>query len=146
VVLFSRADAVQVTGTRVGSRADMSTELWRLPVPATALVKKPALVSLPGRQCEIYFHVEHHDGIWKRFSILFVAVEAFKCTYFTSCTAEMLAASGKLLDLGDTPWLCEVCNVQQTNARPSKQLRHLIVCLDRGPCYEFICADYVLSF
>ena len=125
----------------------MPTELWKLPIPVTALLKKPTFVPLPGRQYEIYFHFERDDGTWKMFSILFVAVEAFKCTYLTSCTTEMLAeAYGKLLDLGDTPWLSQVRKVHHSNARPSKQLQHLIVCVDRGPCYEFICADYVLSF
>ena len=136
-----------VTRTRMGSRVDMPTELWKLPVPVTASLKKPAFVLLPGRQCEIFFHFEREDGTWRMFSILFITVEAFKCTYLTSCRPEMLAeAYGKLLNLGDTPWLSEVRGIHHLNARPSKQLQHLSVCLDRGPCYEFICADYVLSF
>ncbi len=87
----------------------MPTELWKLPVPATALVKGPEFNVLAKRQCEISFHIEGNGTELIKISLLFDGVEAFKCTYLTSSSAEMFkAAYAKLVRLGAAPWLSEL--------------------------------------
>jgi hypothetical protein len=121
-------------------------ELWTLPVPATALVEGPTFAALPKRQCEISFYIEGNDGASTKLSLLFERVEAFKCTYLTSCTAEMFnAAYGKLVRLGATPWLSELLKTYNSSALAPKTLQHLMICFDDGPCYEIICIGYSVS-
>ena len=125
----------------------MSTELWKLAVPATSLLKRPVFLVLPKRECELYFHFEDGNGRWSRFFIQFSGVEAFKCTYPTSCdTLKLKAAYGKLIGLADTPWLAEIRQIYNRRMTPAKELQHLMICFEAGPCYEFICVDYALSF
>lgn len=68
----------------------MATELWKLPVPVASLVMGPDFTVLPKRQCEISFHIEGDDGKPKRVALLFDRVEAFKCTYMTALSADMI--------------------------------------------------------
>jgi hypothetical protein len=118
----------------------MSIELWKLPVAPTALVKSPSLAVLPKRQCQISMEFEVSAGIVRN-TLLFEGVEAFKCTFLTSCSAEMFnTAYGKLVRLGASQWLAET---QKINTRISpKELQHLMICFDDGPCYEFICTGF----
>jgi hypothetical protein len=121
----------------------MPTELWKLPVPATALVKGPTFAVLPKRQCEISFYIEGDSGAATRTSLLFEGVEAYKCTYLTSCSAEMFnAAYGKLVRLAATPWLTELLKTHCQRGEPPKELQHMMICFDDGPCYEIICLGF----
>lgn len=123
----------------------MPTELWKLPVPATALVKGPIFAALPKRQCEISFYVEGNDGATPKISLLFEGVEAYKCTYLTSCSAEMFnMAYAKLVRLRASPWLTELLKTYGKGAYPPKELQHLMICLDDGPCYEFACLSFMV--
>ena len=120
----------------------MSEILWKLPVPASALLRSPIFASLGKRQCELSFHIESDDGE-ARAGLLFESVEAYKCTYLTSCSAEMFnTAYGKLVRLGTTAWLGEVMKVYSTASQSPKELQHLMICFDDGPCYEIICVGF----
>lgn len=110
----------------------------------TSLVKGPDFAVLPKRQCEISFVIEGGDGNLAKVSLIFEAVEAFKCTYMTSLSADMInAAYGKLVDVGTSQWLLESRQRNTEYAaktkRSSPDLKHLMICFDDGPCYEFIC-------
>ena len=74
---------------------------------------------------------------------MFDGVEAYKCTYLTSCSAEMFnIAYGKLVRLAATPWLNEVLKSCAKTSQASKELQHLMICFDDGPCYEVICVRF----
>jgi hypothetical protein len=121
----------------------MSMELWKLPVAPTALTRSPDFAVLPKRQCQISMEFEGASGIVRN-TLVFEGVEAFKCTYLTSCSAEMFnTAYGKLVHLGATQWLAETEKVN--SGRSPSALKHLMICFDDGPCYEFICTDFRAS-
>jgi hypothetical protein len=120
----------------------MSDTLWKLPVPATAVLGSPVFVALTKRQCELSFHIET-DGGQTRVGLLFDGVEGYKCTYLTSCSKEMFnTAYGKLVRLGVTVWLDDVMKVYARASQAPKELQHLMICFDDGPCYEIICVGY----
>ncbi len=120
----------------------ISRELWKLPVPASSLIKGPVFKVLPKRQCDISFEIEGDDGQLERRGLLFDGVEAFRCTYLTSCTAEMFStAYGKLVRLEETNWLDELLKVYR-GSRPSQELLHLMICFDDGPCFEIVCIGF----
>lgn len=76
-----------------------------------------------------------------RNTLLFEGVEAFKCTYLTSCSAEMFnVAYGKLAGIEGSRWLDEMKNTGGPSC--ASELRHLMICFDDGPCYEFVCTGY----
>jgi len=79
-----------------------------------------------------------------RNTVVFEGVEAFRCTYLTFCSAEMFnTAYGKLVRVETTQWLAEL---QSASARKSsRELQHLMICFDDGPCYEFICTGFQVS-
>jgi hypothetical protein len=119
------------------------TDLWKLPVPATSLVKGPNFDVLPKRQCEISFQIEGKNGQLVQIGLLFEGVEAFKCTYLTSCTAEMFnLAYGKLVRLGETSWLNELLKSHTNRPQPPSELEHLMICFDDGPCFEIVCLNF----
>jgi hypothetical protein len=121
----------------------MATEIWRLPVPTTALLAEPVFTQLLGRKCEISFDIEGESGEPKKVSLLFDGVEAYKCTYLTSLTVEMInVAYGKTVQLGMTPWLTKSLESTRKFGVVPKEFHHLMICFDDGPCYEFICADF----
>jgi hypothetical protein len=100
----------------------MPTEVWKLPVPATSLTRDPAFTALAKRRCEISFQFEGGDGATNRTALIFNSVEAYKCTYLTSCSADMFnIAYAKLVDMGLTPWLTDL-NKSYRGAAPVKDL------------------------
>jgi hypothetical protein len=119
-------------------------ELWKLPVPATSLVKGADINVLPKCRCEISFQIEGNDRELVMISLLFEGIEAFKYTFLTSCNAEMFnTAYAKLVRLGETPWLSELRQTYASGSRPAKELQHLMICFDDGPCFEFACLSFV---
>jgi hypothetical protein len=123
----------------------MKRVLFELPIPSSALTRDPSLVALPKRQCELSLYVESEDGD-RKMGFIFEGVEAYKCTYMTARTVDMInIAYDKLVRLGDTPWLAEVsANSSSYYIRRQgvpKDLQHLIICFDDGPCYEVLCAS-----
>ena len=115
---------------------DVTTTVWELPFPSSGS-GGPWFQQQMGRECEIRI---------EDCRLLFGGVEAFRITYLSSRTVEMInAAYDRVVDLGKTVWLRE-CS---SRAEPFWQLhgetrtfRHLMICFDDGPCYEFICSSF----
>jgi hypothetical protein len=124
----------------------MNRVLWEMPVPSSALTRGPSFAALLKRECELSFYVESDDGD-KKAGILFDGVEAYKCTHMTARSVEMInTAYDKLVRLDDSPWLAEVkanSSAYYTKRQGApKELQHLMICFDDGPCYEFICIGF----
>jgi hypothetical protein len=122
----------------------MVQTLWKLPVPATALVEGPTFTVLPKRACAISFLIEGENDKNSEISLVFEGVEAFKCTYYSSCTTEMInTAYGKLVELQQSAWLTDILIIFQgkKNFQP-RDLHHLMIYFDDGPCYEIICSKF----
>ena len=118
-------------------------ELWKLSVPASSLTRGPSFLALPKRECAISFSIEKPDGSSEEQSLRFDGVEAYKCTYLTSCNAAMFnIAYGKLVSFDQSPWLTETLKTYGKHAKEPKQLHHFMTCFDDGPCYEFICTGF----
>ena len=128
----------------------MNTTLWKLPVPVTSIIKGPSLKVLPKRQYEISFSIEGTDGAEKMQALLFDEVEAFKCTYLKSLGSVNQDLSrqsyGAIISVFDSSWLREVkqsyldyCASARLTPR---ELQHLMITFDDGPCYEFICGAF----
>lgn len=125
----------------------MSDVLWTFPVPPSALTRGPVLTGLPGREYDLAFHIESESGGEKRIALRFGDVEAYKCTHLAPMSKEMISnAYGKLTRLGSTPWFEEVVERSSRHyairKQPPKELQHLMICFDDGPCYEFVCARF----
>lgn len=117
-------------------------ELWRLPVPASALLKSPEFTVLPRRECELRLSIEDDDGGATDITLRFSGLETYKCTYMTSCTVDMFKlAYGKLISL-DSSWLDEVKRAGRKDAKVIEGLQHLMITFDDGPCYEVICQSW----
>lgn len=117
-----------------------------MPVPSSALTRGPSFAALLKRECELSFYVEADDGD-KKAGILFDGVEAYKCTHMTARSVEMINTSyDRLVRLDGSPWLAQV----KANSAPyyakrqasQKELQHLMISFDDGPCYEFICTGF----
>jgi hypothetical protein len=127
----------------------MAVELWKLPVPASALLSGPNFAVLPPRRCEISFQFEGEHGE-KRQALIFEAVEAYRATYLSSMDTNLInVAYGRLVDLGESTWLLEV---RQRSAayytklkQPPPHLRHMAICFDDGPAFEIIGSGYTVS-
>ena len=127
--------------------ATMNQDLWELPVPSTALTRGPNFRELAKRNCELEYYVETEDGGDRREAVIFEGVEAYKCTYLTALTVEMIkTAYDKIVRISPSQWLAEV---KRSNAlfyqnlpQAPKEPQHLMICFDDGPCYEFICIDF----
>jgi hypothetical protein len=127
-----------------------ATELWKLPVPASALINGPDFAVLPRRCCAISFDIEEDDGAVSPLTLTFEAVEAFRATYKPSLDADLInAAYGKLVDLGATSWLAEILKKNTryyTRIRKTPPtLKHLAICFDDGPGFEIVCSSFRLG-
>ncbi|HTS18100.1 MAG TPA: hypothetical protein VMP11_11045 [Verrucomicrobiae bacterium] len=130
----------------------MNKTLWKMPVPATGLFRGPDFKKLDQRTCEISFSIEAEAGVEKWLTLRFEGVEAFKCTYLTalrSIDRELRnEAYGKLISVEASPWLSEVKKGHDdycaTARLTPKELQHLMICFDDGPCYELICESFEL--
>lgn len=109
-------------------------------MPATAIHEGPTFSPFPGRECGISFCIDD-GGALRNVRLLFENVEAYKCTYRTFLTREMVdLAYGRLVRLGETPWLAELRKAHRGGHR--SELQHLMICFDDGPCYEIVCAGF----
>lgn len=119
--------------------------LWTLPVPSSGRTNGPDLGVEPGRTHTLTFECENYEGSICASELRFSDVKAFRCWYLHALTAEMIETSyDRLVDLGDTEWLREVKEEAATYAEGGN-LRHLRICFDDGPCYEFACVDFRIS-
>ena len=116
------------------------TELWKTPSPSSGFLEGVAFKVLPRRTCVLSFQFEGANGGWETCELLFHGVAAFKCTYLPALTAEMIqSAYDKLVAIESTSWLRDANSVRRLEPTP---LRHLRICFDDGPCYEFLCAEF----
>lgn len=128
----------------------MNTNLWSAPVPLTAIMQGPFFEVLAQRRCEIRFSVEGEDGSAEWLTLGFEGVEAFKCTYLTSLGSVdrdlRKQAYGTVISIESSRWLTEVQQSYTEYCRAARvvpnELRHLMICFDDGPCYEFICSKF----
>lgn len=122
----------------------MNQIIWTLPVASTALLHGCAFEKLLRRACALTCEYEDEDDKVVSLKLLFDGVEAFKCTYMEACTPEMIRTSyDKVVDLGSSEWLSAVREqVASYGNRKVEELRHLMIYLDDGPCYEFICRTF----
>jgi hypothetical protein len=118
----------------------MIVTLWEIPVPPTQ-VETTRIEQLPKRLTRLAISyvvlkddvdaVEYHD-------LCFEGTELFMCTYLSSLTPEMTrSAYGKLVDLGRTELRTKIAAGSQ-----KKDIRHLMICFDDGPCYEVVCTSF----
>jgi hypothetical protein len=99
---------------------------------------------LPRRTCVLSFTYEGASGAWETSELRFDEVAAFKCTFQPALTAEMIeSAYDKLVDMGSSSWLDEA-NRARVPEGAGTVLRHLRICFDDGPCYEFLCPRFEL--
>jgi hypothetical protein len=113
--------------------------MWQLPVPSTQFVENPVFQSVGGRTCKLLLLYENDVGVVTH-TVTFEGVEAYKCTYLTSCTKDMIqTAYDKLVDCGKSPWLKEAQEVSDRVGLTPKSLKHLMIFFDDGPCYEILC-------
>jgi hypothetical protein len=121
------------------SEAETMKEHWQLPVAASALLHSPEFVVLPHRECAVKLLLEGDDGATKAIALQFTGVESYKCTFLTSCTADMFnLAYVKLVSL-NSAWLDEVRSARKKDQATLSALQHFMITFDDGPCYEFIC-------
>jgi hypothetical protein len=119
--------------------------LWRTPAPSTSFIEGVSFKVLSKRVCTLSFDYENLEGVLVSGEARFVDVAAFKCTYLPSLTAEMIeSAYDRLVDVGCSQWLEEARAVAEYKGATSP-LRHLRVCFDDGPCYEFVCCSFELA-
>jgi hypothetical protein len=103
------------------------------------------LRELPARTGVLSFQSEGDDGGWESSELRFYGVEAFKCTYLHALTSEMISSAyDKLVDMGSSQWLGEV-NAVRARLGLTTSLKHLRICFDDGPCYEFLCAAFEVA-
>lgn len=114
--------------------------LWELPTPSSGF-SDVTLKELPSRCCYLKLGASYENDL-KCNTLILNGIEAYKCTYMYALTLDMIETSyDKLVDMGRTEWLVEVEKLvaEETD---SLELRHLRICFDDGPCYEFICSTY----
>lgn len=112
--------------------------LWELPCPSSAIEDGGAVVEhRPRRTVVIQMAFEE-----VKFEIELQGVESYRETHYDARSCWMLEAYDRLCDAGKTEWLREVvANLKRSNcATPA--LRHLVINLDDGPCYEAICTGF----
>lgn len=116
------------------------TELWEPPSPSSSFLEGVTFIDQPQRVCGLSFSYEKSDGDQETCELRFRDVVAYKCTYLPALTAQMIrSAYDKLVDVGSSEWLREAVGVSQDEGPP---LRHLRICFDDGPCYEFLCGGF----
>jgi hypothetical protein len=96
-----------------------------------------SLQKLPHR--DYVLSIRHEDT---QDELHFRRVEALRVTHYRACTTAMISSYDRVTDLGQTPWLVEVHQQLQQAKEPVEGLRHIMLYLDDGPCYEFICHDF----
>lgn len=118
----------------------MVTEVWKLPVPSTALLGAGvALEKRPGREIALRYEFEGPADDTRTEAIVFEGVESFKCTYGGACGEWMLSAYDRLVEVTDSSWAKEVAAQLCKMGEVQPPLRHLMIHFDDGPCYEAIC-------
>jgi hypothetical protein len=118
------------------------TELWKMPSPSSGL-EGVAFKEMPRRTCVLSFQYENRDGGFAACELRFHDVAALRCTYLPALTADMIrSAYDKLVEIRNSAWLREANSIRPDEP---KLLRHLRICFDDGPCYEFLCVEFEIA-
>ena len=118
-------------------------ELWKLPVPSTSLLGTGvAFEKRLGREIALRYEIEGESGEPVAEALVFEGVEAFKCTYGQACAEWMLSAYDRLVELPGSPWAQDLSVQLQRVSGAQPSLRHLMIYVDDGPCYEVICRSF----
>lgn len=76
-------------------------------------------------------------------SLLFDHVASYRCTLRTALGPHAIQTFlGKLTEIIGSAWKDEVLVALTDNGTPPDPLRHLVICFEEGPCYEFICGGF----
>lgn len=119
--------------------------VWIIPIPSTNVVDGPNNRTIKYRGHELKFSLMNEEGTTYEYSITFSGTEAYRCTYLSSCTVEMIQTSyDKLVDCGETDWLMETKEISERVSGSKKQLHHYRIFFDEGPCFEFISEEVVI--
>jgi hypothetical protein len=125
------------------SEGNKMKELWKLPVPSTALLGGGvALEKRLGRAVALRYFLEGASGESTAEAIVFEGVESFKCTYGQACEDWMLVAYDRLVEVSGSAWVPQLAAQLQKKNVDASALRHLLIYLDDGPAYELICRSF----
>jgi hypothetical protein len=120
-------------------------KIWELPFPSSSLLKGIEFAVFPKRSCSLKGEYEDDDGVINDVCLNFEEVEAFRCTYITSCNeVNVRNAYDRLVDCGASEWLKEVMTAFSQVSLEQKKLTHYMIFFDDGPCYEIICGKVKL--
>jgi len=122
----------------------MKSELvWTMEFPAAGMDVSPHFRQLPQRQCSLAVTSELNSGLSVTQTLVFSGCEAFRCTYLTASDSDLiLAAYDRVISLLDSTWLKELNAKKDTK---DENLRHLMICLDDGACYEVLCRGFAAA-
>ena len=121
----------------------MVSTVYTIPVPSTAFLEDVKFSKLLGRKCSLKYSYEGEEDYSVIFEeLIFDGVESYKCTYYMACSLEMHYAYDKVVNVGISQWFSEVSDNLSANDADSKNLKHLRIYFDDGPCYEFICRSF----
>lgn len=117
--------------------------LWKMPFPSSGLFSGPTLVEHAGRLLGLKFSGEDKEYEIREYELQFANVCAFKCTYLPALTSDLIASSyDRLVELGNTDWLLQAQNSANRAPSLTAPSKHLRICFDDGPCYEFLCSAF----
>ncbi len=114
--------------------------LWKLPIPAAAILGSVKFEMLLGHEVGLSFEYEEEDGAVSMRLVL-EGVEAYTCTYLYASPEDILSAYDKLVDCGESAWLT-VIRKRLAKYGDSTRLRHMMIYIDDQPTYEFICRGF----
>ena len=85
---------------------------------------------------------ENEEGTISHVRLIFDGVQVFVRTADDAKTAAMFeSAYNRLIDCGETDWLRGIAS--RVSRHPNRgALRHLMICFDEAPCYEFACVGF----
>jgi hypothetical protein len=119
-----------------------ATALWAFPASAP-LVGNPHF-SLLGETCLVEFSLQVAEGRSEAVSLLFDRVASYRCTLRPALSPRVIEAfHGRLTEIMGSAWKDEVLAALMENGTPPPSpLRHLAICFEEGPGYEFICGGF----
>ncbi len=117
--------------------------LWTFPDPSAPLVGDPHLSPL-GETCLVEFSFQIAERRSEAVSLLFDRVASYRCTLRQALSPPVLRTfQGRLTEITGSAWKDEVLAALMDNGTPpSSPLRHLVICFEEGPCYDFICGGF----
>ena len=116
------------------------TTLWETPSPSSGFIDGIRSKNSPGVLASSRSVLKSRMATSQTCELRFHDVAALRCTYLPALSADLIrSAYDKLVDIRSSAWLSEANSI-----RPDAQesLRHLRICFDDGPCFEFLCRGF----